>query len=246
MNIIVVEDDPILAGSIRVFIKQLGYNLLGISDNSEDFLNMWKATQVDLALIDIHIKGKLDGIEVAEIISTSDRPIPIIFITSVKNQKTFERSKQTQPFAFILKPFNKLTLQRTIELALFKYSEKIWDNIQSVQWEKDIIMNKFLFVKVKQHLEKIEGDKVAYIHTQMKYSQIVMADGTSYEVKLSLKEIIEKMPINSFIKVHRNYIVNIAYVKNIDIKKDLVIIVRRSIPIGKTYRTALLEKLNII
>lgn len=245
MNIIVVEDDPILSGTITVFIDKLGYKLLGISDNSEEFLNIWKATSPDLAIVDIHIGGKLDGVEVAEVISQSDYPIPIIFITSLKDKETFERAKITRPFAFIQKPFNELTLQRSIELALFKYSENIWEVSPNLVIKKDMIVNKFFFIKIGHHLKKIHIENILYVHIQLKYAEITIQDGTLYEIKLSLKDILEKLPKSEFIRIHRSYIISLNYISDINLKKDEVYVQDKTLPISKTYKDDLLKRLNV-
>ena len=89
MRIIAVEDEPIFANTIKRIVEDdLGYELVGMTDNSEEMLRFFVSMKPDLALMDIHINGSMNGIEVAKKISTSEFSVPIIFITSYA-----ERSK---------------------------------------------------------------------------------------------------------------------------------------------------------
>ena len=121
MKILIVEDDPIYADAIEMMIEKMGHQTIGITENSNEVLRMVKATQPDLLLLDICIKGEADGIQIAEQIPAS---IPVIFITSLHDQQTFDRAKKTTPFAYITKPIDQKSLQRSIELALYQQMNK--------------------------------------------------------------------------------------------------------------------------
>lgn len=245
MKLLVVEDDLLLASALEMFIRKLGYELIEITDNSEDFLRLWRATQPDLALIDIHIRGDLDGIAVAEIISQSEESIPFIFITSLKGQETFDRAKKLNPFAFITKPFEELTLQRTIELAVYKYVHGIWDTPEPLTWQKDLADPKSFFIKIGTKLQKIKTEEVDFIRAEGKYSNI-FSQATSYHVKLSLAEIAEKLPASSFMRVHRSYIVNLEQIEAVNLKNNSLNIAQKEVPYSTSYKEELLKRLNFL
>lgn len=245
MKVIAVEDDPILADAIDIFLRGLEYEVIDIVSNSEDFLNIWAATQPDLALLDINIDGKLDGIDLAKIINQSNNPIPIIFITSLKDEATFEKAKTLTPFAYIIKPFEEITLQRTIELAVYKYINNTWESPEQMNWKQDLANSQHFFVKVGQSLKKIKIEYILYIKVEDKYSKIQLQD-REYNVRMSLKELASKLPASDFERIHRNYIVNISHIEDI-VLKDLNLIVNgEKLPISHTYKDNLLKKLNLL
>lgn len=247
MKVIAVEDDPILADAIEIFLYNIGYEVIAILDNSEDFLNTWVATTPDIALLDININGKLDGIELAKIINQSNNPIPIIFITSLTDEDTFKRAKSLSPFAYITKPFDEMNLQRTIELAVYKYINNTWEVPEQLTWQNNLTNSKHFFIKVGQILKKINIEDILYIKVEDKYSKVYLKD-TSYNVRMSLKDLAPKLPASDFERVHRNYIVNIKYIEDIKLKEQTITLteVKQKIPTSQTYRDNLLRKLNLL
>src|SRR5258708_36616224 len=118
IRILAVEDDPIYSETIRMIVEQSGYELAGQFANGEEALLAIKAIKPDLLLLDIHIEGALNGIQLAEKIGDG---IPTMFITSLREREIFEKAKTTKPIAFILKPFDSLMLQNTIDLAVSQF-----------------------------------------------------------------------------------------------------------------------------
>lgn len=245
MKILAVEDDLLLASALEMFVRKLGYEWLGVTDNSEDFLNRWAATKPDLVLLDIHIRGNLDGIQIAETIAQSDNPIPIIFITSMKDEETFERAKTLNPFAFMIKPFDELTLRRTIDLAVYKYTNNTWEEPEQLLWKKDVATSKAFFVKVGQKLQKIKVENIDFIHADNKHCQII-SDNEIYTVRLSLSDIASRLSENQFMRVHRSYIVNFEKIDQVHLKKNQIGIGTHEIPFSMAYKDTLLTKLDLL
>ncbi len=244
MRIIAVEDEPLFASTIERLIDELGYNLVSIVDNSEAMLRSFVATKPDLALIDINIKGTMDGIEVARRISQSEYAVPIIFITSFKDKITFERAMETLPYAYIVKPFDEELLQRTIEVAFHRYSNKN-HAIEKIGWQNDILVRDSFFIKNGQKLEKVKVKDIFLVEIQDKYANIHTFEKT-YVIRMPLKELLEKLPATDFIQVHRTFIVNANYMDNIDLKENIISILNREIPISKIFLPILLSRLNTI
>jgi DNA-binding LytR/AlgR family response regulator len=244
MRILAAEDDKLFATAIEMMIDELGYELIAIEDEGGAFLRTFVATQPDLLLLDINIKGSMDGIEIAEKINASNRPVPIIFITSFKDKQTFERAKLTKPFAYITKPFDEMTLQRTIELALHNYSNNT--NLTEIEsWTKDLLLRDSFFIKTAEKLEKIVMKDILYLEVAEKYTHIV-TENKKWEVKMSLTELLEKLSFESFIKIHRNYIVNVNYIQSIDIVKNTLQVQAYQLPYSTRYGKALIDRLNKI
>ena len=118
-KILVVEDDTIIALTIQTRLKQFGYEVVGRASTGEDALKKVKELQPDLVLMDIHIKGPMDGIQTAERVYGFYN-IPVIYLTAYSDEKTLERAQKTSPFGYIVKPFNDDTLRTTIKMAILK------------------------------------------------------------------------------------------------------------------------------
>lgn len=119
-KILVTEDEGIVAADIEDRLKRLGYDVIGTVDTGEAALKKVGEIQPDLILMDIMIKGDIDGIEAATRIREA-YDIPVIFLTAYSDDPTFERAKITEPFGYLLKPFEERELRTTIEIALYKH-----------------------------------------------------------------------------------------------------------------------------
>lgn len=105
-KILIVEDEMIIAANISLQLTGLGYEITGIIPRGEEVLTHVKQNQPDLILLDINLKGDLDGIEIAELLQ-KDYKIPIIYLTANADEASFNRAKATHPYGFISKPFKK-------------------------------------------------------------------------------------------------------------------------------------------
>ncbi len=119
-KILIVEDEKIVALDIKNTLLHLGYAVCGIALSGEEVLKQIKETQPALVLMDIVLKGDMDGIEAAEHVRHRSN-IPVIYLTAYADQKTWERAKITEPFGYIIKPFEEKELYTAIEMALYKH-----------------------------------------------------------------------------------------------------------------------------
>jgi CheY-like chemotaxis protein len=118
VKILIVEDDAITAMDMENHLKRLDYNVVGMVAYGEKAIEKVKENTPDLVLMDIVLKGEMDGIEAAGEIHTQF-DLPIIFLTAHADKERIERAKITMPFGFILKPFQNKDLKVTIEMALY-------------------------------------------------------------------------------------------------------------------------------
>src|SRR6056297_2222306 len=120
VRILLVEDESIVAMDMERRLGALGYTVIEHVLSGEDAVAKAIQEKPDLILMDIHLKGKMDGIEAAERIK-STLGTPIIYITAYSDETTLARAKVTEPFGYILKPFQEREIYSTIEMALYKY-----------------------------------------------------------------------------------------------------------------------------
>ena len=109
---------------LSVTLKQLGYNVVGIAKTAIDVVNRAHTLNPSLILMDIMLEGDVSGIEAAEEIQ-EELDIPIIYLTALADEETMHRAKITEPFGYLLKPFDERSLHSTIEMALYKHRYKL-------------------------------------------------------------------------------------------------------------------------
>lgn len=119
-QILIVEDEILVAKDIQNMLELSGYGVVGIALTGESAIDMAKKKSPDLVLMDIALKGPLDGIQASEIIR-KDFSLPVIYLTALSDETTLQRAKITEPFGYILKPFNQRELRAAIEMALYKH-----------------------------------------------------------------------------------------------------------------------------
>ncbi len=117
-RILIVEDEAIIAMEIENQLLSLGYEVTSIVDTGEKTIKKTEVEKPDLILMDIRIKGEIDGVETAEVIRNKFG-IPVVFSTAYLDEKRIERAKITMPFGYVLKPVQERDLKVTIEMALY-------------------------------------------------------------------------------------------------------------------------------
>jgi PAS domain S-box-containing protein len=143
-RIFVVEDEVIVADDITDALKNLGYQIAGTVRSGEEAIEKIAETKPDLVLMDIHLAGKLDGIQTAEEIHRfSD--IPVIYLTAYADKALLDRAKLTEPYGYIIKPYDERELQSVIEMSCYKYGVDI--NLK-ISEERLRILNDELEVRI--------------------------------------------------------------------------------------------------
>ena len=120
IKILLVEDDIIVSEVIKENLVVLGYTVTAIADSGKQALREVALTRPDLVLMDICLKGKMDGIQASAKI-WDEFKVPVIYLTANLDINTIQRAKNTAPFGYITKPFNERELQTTIEIALHRH-----------------------------------------------------------------------------------------------------------------------------
>jgi two-component system, response regulator PdtaR len=118
--IFIVEDEAIVANDIKETLKSLGYSVPGIAKSGELALEKVKESNPDLVLMDIHLAGQMDGVETAGKIHVL-YDIPVIYLTAYADKALLERAKVTEPYGYVIKPFDERELHSVIEMSLYKH-----------------------------------------------------------------------------------------------------------------------------
>ena len=242
MRILIVEDDMLFAGGLKAMLQEnMGYEVSGIAQDYNEALRLIKATKPDLLLLDILIKSELNGIHIAEQVQQMKLGIPIIFVTSMHNKDTFEQAKSTSPYAYLTKPVDIESMQRAIELALHKYTNR---HAVISTWSKDVAIQDSFFVKVGRQIQKVHIPAIYYLEVERNYSNIILKQA-QFQVRMSLKELTRKLPANQFFRVNKSFMVNLHKVENVDLERSEVQLGEYRVPLSKRYRKDLLRVLGM-
>ncbi|WP_422106153.1 LytR/AlgR family response regulator transcription factor [Winogradskyella sp.] len=224
LNIIIVEDEPIICATIETALVKAGHNIVDEADTYEDALDAISDTPPDLVIIDIHLHGQKDGIDLAMELDRIN--LPYLYLTSQTDPETIDRVKSTNPLGYIVKPFTESGLQSNIELAWFDYTKKSLNSI---------------LIKHEGSVVKVLQNDILYLKAFDNYCYIITKD-QQYLVPHTLKHMAQQLDEELFLKTHRSYIVNMSYVATIE--KKAVEIMGDSIPLSSAHRTSVLDKLS--
>jgi DNA-binding LytR/AlgR family response regulator len=239
-KILIVEDEMIIGANISLQLSKLGYEVTGIISKGEDAMNHVRQNRPDMVIMDIQLKGKLDGVDTAKEIRREFK-IPIIYLTANVDDDCFSRAKETHPSAFISKPFKKLDLQHAVELTLGRIAKNGKEALVEEPCESPYVQSDSIFVRKNERMIKIMIQDILYFEADRNYCKIY-AKNKECLLVMTLKEIDEKLPKENFLRIHRSYIVNLSHVD--EVAGSHVVIGKKAIPMSKNLRGELLNRLQ--
>ncbi|MDN5210635.1 response regulator [Fulvivirgaceae bacterium BMA12] len=242
IRVLIVEDDLLYAEQLRLDLEEMGFLVIDVADSAKSAIHMAKISRPEIILMDINLKGEMDGIAAAQQIFTMD-PTPIIFVTSLSDKDTFERAKKVHPFAFLVKPANKISLKHSIELAIENFNAKTLK--KRLTLEQFPFLKQNLLIKEGNKLIKLNIENIHIIEVEEKYCSIY-DEKKKFVVRISLKDILEKLANDKFMRIHRNYVVNIDRIIAIDLEKNLVQTEIKELPLGRKYRSEIINNKGYI
>ncbi|MBK7427794.1 MAG: response regulator [Saprospiraceae bacterium] len=246
-KILIVEDEMIIAADISMILSNLGYEITGITPRGEDALKSIEATKPDLVLMDVALKGALDGVDTARMINSVHK-IPVIFLTSNADDTTFNRAKEAKPFAFISKPFRQNDLQRAIELLIERISEKLssQESTEGNNTTKEAyLLRDRIFIRYKEKMLGIFLHEIQYLEADRSYSKLI-TDQAEYLLTMPLGAFEEKLQSPEFLRIHRSYIININKIKSTSDNFSHVQLGKSTLPVSKPFQDSLANKLRVI
>ncbi|MFC1508987.1 response regulator [Candidatus Omnitrophota bacterium] len=177
-KILIVEDEYIVGDVLKRTFERKGYVVPSIAVSGESAVKLAEETIPDLIIMDISLKGTMDGIEAAkEIHNRAD--VPILFLTAYEDEEIFERAKSTEPFGYLLKPLDEKEIIMSVEVALNK--DKMEKERQKLLDEIKILRG---ILPICSHCKKIRNDEgywqevVEYIrkHSEAEFSHGICPD----------------------------------------------------------------------
>jgi DNA-binding LytR/AlgR family response regulator len=252
VNILIVEDESIVALDLANGLERDGYNIAGIADNAEEAQQIFNEKDIDIILMDVNIIGDKDGIETATEI-LKQKAVPIIYLTAFTDAVTIDRIKQTHPAAFLSKPYNLTNVRIAIDLAVNNFAvsreqqptgkiipldKETNRNTASPEREMILRMNDHIFVKNNYAFVKLKLNELLYIEADNNYTSIITTD-KKFLLRLSLNQLLEKINYKALVRIHRSYAVNINAIQSFN--EQEIEINQQHLPIGRNYKEEFLK-----
>lgn len=226
IKVLIIEDEVLVADDIAGDLQKFGFEVVGTAISASEALEIVEQTEPNLILMDIQIKGDLDGIDLAAKIHEK-RNIPVIFLTSNTGKQFVNRALETNPYAFITKPYTPADLVIAIELAVKRHNE------HALQGAGEFDVTDSIFVKKGEFYRKILMNEVLYIEANGSYCSVYALSGI-YTLSFNLNHFQNEIRHPSFKRIHRSYVVNLSRVDGFD--KSTVVIGDKLIPVSNTHK----------
>jgi two-component system response regulator LytT len=239
LTIFVLEDDPVIAESIRLNLEELGYIVLEPASSKEEALTLLNSTKPDFAILDINIDGEQHGIEIGDYIHKKLN-IPFIYLTGNSDKASIDTASKTHPQSYLIKPFTTLDLYSAVQIAISNFSVKnpILEFTEEIK-----VFPGSLFIKVGKKYKKVLIEEILYIKSDDKYIEII-TQSSNYIVRSSMDSMVTFLKNYKFIRIHRSHAINLIHLK--EISGEFVVINGLKLPIGRNYRSDLLKIISFI
>lgn len=242
IKVLLLEDND---EDIQIFTEALpqdNFEIAAIAKNIKEAITCYNNVDFDIAIIDIFIHGESDGIFFANQIKHFAKQKPFIFLTSSIDKDVFNQAKLTQPYHYLIKPYNTLELRFAIELAIEKFSHKEG----AIQQKKPLCISDSFYVRDKESLVKVPIDDIFYIKVDGAYCELITAKA-KYLLHTSLNTLKNELPASQFLQTHRNYVVNSKMIKSIYLQDNLIVLTGdQKITLSRRYKNIFIKSQKVI
>ena len=240
LKILIVEDDPNIAETLKDMLETLDHEVSAVCDNGPEALIFLRDNSPDLALLDIQLRGNMSGIDIAGEIQQNYH-VPFIFTTAYADSETIEKAKEKGPYGYIVKPYGMKDIYASIEMAMNNH--KLMNELKVSKPETAEVRSNHLYLKVDTKLVKVSEEDILYVEAKGDYVLFKTSE-KGYVVNATMKKVEEKLDAAKFLKVHRSFIINLD--KIVDIESTTLVIKDKVIPISRSRREDLMERLNTL
>jgi DNA-binding LytR/AlgR family response regulator len=241
INILIVEDESIVALDLATALHEDGYAVIGIADHAEEATRLFNQHAVDIVLMDIHLAGEKDGIEtVANLMKI--RQTPVIYLSAFTDHDTVDRVKHTHPSAFLVKPYQISNVRIAVELALNSFAVRPAPAREPELTKEPILqMGDFVFIKYNYQFVKIPLVDILFAQANRNHISLYTHD-RKFVLRLSLGQLFDRLLFDRLIRIHRSYAVNIDAIQSFT--EQTVVTGKGELPIGRNYKEEFLKRLD--
>ncbi len=249
-KVLIIEDESIVAKDIQNILQKNNYEVIGIANNADTALNYLAQQMPDVILMDIMIKGNMNGIELSHKIK-EEYDVPIIFLTAYSDLPTLEKAKIVEPYAYITKPFKNSDILSAIEITLFRFNKDIErkkekELLYAIVESKDHDTSaRMIFVKSDGKMVKIKFEDIYIVEALKDYVTFHTTHGR-YIVHATMKFIEDRLGSKEFIRAHRSYIVRIDKIQSIENQELILENFTKNVPVGGNYKDEVYKRLNLL
>lgn len=247
-KVLIVEDDMIFAKDLASVLMKKGCKISGIAGNAKDAIHLFDTNNPDLLFIDIELKGKETGIDVANYIMKKAR-VPFIYLTDFygqKNAQYFTKANDTRPYNFLPKgTFMDGTLWHFVELAMDNFGRE--NNLLPEGYETSYVLHGFMYVKTatSNTYTRIAINTMTHIEAGRPLS-CIYTEKKIYKLKKSLTNLLAFLQTPYLVQVNQSIAVNLHNVVNFIPSDDIIIMEDGSqYPLGRKYKKAFLKVLPL-
>lgn len=218
-NILIVEDDSLIANNTRILLKRLYPKLdINIADSSSEAKELINKSSIDLVLLDINLGDTDSGIDFS--LFLTDLEIPFIFITAYSDKATIINAIKSSPLGYMIKPVSERDLYVNMELALAKIGNHSY----------------YIFKDGKANI-KLNEETIYYFKAEGNYTEIY-TDNKRYVIRKSLRNVKEELQ-NKFIQTHRSFCVNPKYIS--EVSNCIQLINNQTVPLSRSYKKEVMK-----
>lgn len=247
VKVLIVEDEPLIAEGLKIMLEQMGYLVPAVFASGKDVLDNFTPGFADIVIMDINLKGAMNGIETSACLHAITQA-PIIYVTDNMDERLRKQAIfGNNTVQYVTKPFTKTDIAIAIDFALnaIKKSELL----QQQMGEPSYLANDCIFVRDGLQFRKLQVSDIIYLKAEGSYCKLVFRNDKNglreilFSENLSFLE--DKLKfVKTLYRVHRSYIVNINYLKKV--QENRLWIEEEEIPIGKTYRADIRNKIRFV
>lgn len=236
LNLLIVEDSISYSIELEQLATEIGFNVIAIVDNSADALDTIFSTPPDIILMDIDIKGKLNGIEIAKKINHLN--IPVLYITSFNDESTYNEALGSNLIGYIVKPVDKLTLATSLKLLIKNALGEHKSNIPKLYINDG---NEFIFFMKNNVYQKVNINQIIFIKSEDNYCHFTFEDGSTFLLRITLQDVEKLFHHRKFIRCHRQYIVNQMKIRSIDTTMSVLEVGSDRIPYSRSKKQEIMS-----
>lgn len=224
MKILIGEDEILIAEHIKDILFSYGYKDVMMAHSKEKIIELIDESSPDIALLDIRMEGKHDGINIGEYIAQHHR-FPIVYITSHSTQDVVKEALKTKPGGYVIKPFQPIDIFTAVQIALDNHKDR-----------------EMVFVFKNNHEKvRLPYGNILFLEADNNYVEIV-AKNKKYVQRASLSALLTKLDSREIVQVHRSYAVNVNNIEKIYYNR--LIIKGVTIPVSRKFKESLRDQLN--
>ena len=215
LRILVVEDEFVTLDMLTDALREMGYLVGGDAMDVAEAKEVLARTPIDLAILDINLRGKHGGIELGQFIK-DNYGIPFIYLTAYSDPKTIEAATKTSPYGYLIKPFSPADIHAAIKVAVARVEETAGE---------------LIYLRDQSNFVRLRPGEITYVEACRNYVEVHTVS-RKYVIRSTMKEMTDRLAGMTFFRPHRSYIVNADHVRGF--KNDRLLVGDKRLPVSNS------------